>query len=80
MYQNHLVGLLKQGILGPGLLYNFQGSVQSKNVGPLVEKLNQAQGPSKCVCGTPWDYTSHTSRTLALDEITCRGPDWLALR
>lgn len=78
MHQNHLVGLLRQGFLGPGLLYNLQGSVQSKNVGPLVEKLNQAQGASNCE--TLWHYTSHTPRKLALDGPICRGPDWLALK
>lgn len=44
---NHLQGFLKQGLLGSGLLGNLEASVQSENVGPLVEKLNEAQHLSK---------------------------------
>lgn len=48
MHQNHLGDLLKQGLLGPGVLHNLQGSVQSKNVGGRVEKLSHTPLSLEC--------------------------------
>lgn len=59
-------GLVKTGFLGPGLLSNLGGSVQSKNVGPLVEKLNQSQDPSKCEAQQ--DCISHTRKKRPLKD------------